>query len=509
MAIQRVQRLRHLLAAANAFIGLQGELTIVIDTNEIRSHDGSTAGGRQILTKIQNDALYQALNTDLSALSAFGSGTTGLISRIANGQYALRTLVGPAAGITVTNAGGVAGNITLALANDLLGLESLGTTGLATRTADGTWTTRAIGSSTAALTVTNGDGVAGAPTLALAGDLASIAGFGVGVGIVAHTASNTFTLRTIASSSNNLVITNGDGVAGAPSFAFALDLSVLSGFAAGTGISSRTAANTWSLRTVTGTANEITLANGDGVGGNPTVSLPAALTFTGKTVTGGTFAATAVSVGGTAVVVNTRQIIAGTGLSGGGDLSADRTLSLPNVGPGAGAIETSKITLDAQGRVTAAVIRNTATFRDQKGPGVNGDALTAQTWTKRTLAKVIDTGSIFTISSNVITVSVTGTYDIHALFTAANTGGSSAFQTRLRNTTDSTTTTLSNVAQATGASIQCTMAIHDRITLTTGKNYEFQTFGDNGANGIAGLATSAGSPVENAQYAQVHLSQVA
>lgn len=43
-------------------------------------------------------------------------------------------------------------------------------------------------------------------------------------------------------------------------------------------------------RTITGTANEITVTNGDGVSGNPTLSLPSALTFTGKTVTGGTFA---------------------------------------------------------------------------------------------------------------------------------------------------------------------------------------------------------------------------
>ena len=48
-------------------------------------------------------------------------------------------------------------------------------------------------------------------------------------------------------------------------------------------------------RTITGTANEITLANGDGVSGNPTVSIPSAVTFTGKTVTGGTFSSMSAS----------------------------------------------------------------------------------------------------------------------------------------------------------------------------------------------------------------------
>ncbi len=42
-------------------------------------------------------------------------------------------------------------------------------------------------------------------------------------------------------------------------------------------------------RTITGTSNQITLANGDGVSGNPTISIPDAITFTGKTITGGTY----------------------------------------------------------------------------------------------------------------------------------------------------------------------------------------------------------------------------
>jgi len=63
---------------------------------------------------------------------------------------------------------------------------------------------------------------------------------------------------------------------------------ILTPFAAN-GIAVRTAAETFSARTITGTAAEITVADGNGVSGNPTLSLPAALTFTGKTVTGGTF----------------------------------------------------------------------------------------------------------------------------------------------------------------------------------------------------------------------------
>lgn len=55
------------------------------------------------------------------------------------------------------------------------------------------------------------------------------------------------------------------------------------------GLLTQTAADTFVGRTLTGTAAEITVTNGDGVAGNPTLSLPAAMTMTGKTLTGGTY----------------------------------------------------------------------------------------------------------------------------------------------------------------------------------------------------------------------------
>lgn len=70
--------------------------------------------------------------------------------------------------------------------------------------------------------------------------------------------------------------------------AFDADLTSIAANTTG-GFLTRTAANTYLARAITGTAAEITVANGDGVSGAPTLSLPSALTFTGKTVTGGTF----------------------------------------------------------------------------------------------------------------------------------------------------------------------------------------------------------------------------
>ena len=65
-------------------------------------------------------------------------------------------------------------------------------------------------------------------------------------------------------------------------------------------------------RTITGTANEVTLTNGNGVPGNPVISLPSALTFTGKTITGGTYTGV-VSINGNFWTAGTGTLTLGAG----------------------------------------------------------------------------------------------------------------------------------------------------------------------------------------------------
>ena len=86
----------------------------------------------------------QAWDADLDALAALAS--TGFAARTASNTWAQRTLTAPAAGFTITNPAGVAGNPTFVLANDLAALEALaGTNTIYYRSGADTWSAVTIG----------------------------------------------------------------------------------------------------------------------------------------------------------------------------------------------------------------------------------------------------------------------------------------------------------------------------------------------------------------------------
>lgn len=98
---------------------------------------GANAAAQRTTLGLAIGTDVQAFDSDLTAVA--GLSTSGLVARTGAGTAAARTLTAPAAGVTVSNGDGAAGNPTLALANDLSAVEGLSGTGIARRTGTDAW----------------------------------------------------------------------------------------------------------------------------------------------------------------------------------------------------------------------------------------------------------------------------------------------------------------------------------------------------------------------------------
>ena len=117
------------------------------------------------------------------------------------------------------------------------------------------------------LGITDG-GAQGAYSIALNGTSGSLEG--AGTGVIVKSAANTIVARSLAVSGSGIGVTNGDGISGNPTFALTgLPLALAN--TSGTGM---LAVNGSAISpvTITGTANQIGVVNGNGVG-NPTLSI--------------------------------------------------------------------------------------------------------------------------------------------------------------------------------------------------------------------------------------------
>ena len=136
---------------------------------------------------------------------------TGLLARRGDGTCATRTLVAPAAGLTITYPGGVNDNPLFALANDLAALEALSGTGIARRTGTDAWSvgaTVAVGEGGTGLTAGTSGGIPYFSSTSTIASSALLAQYGVLIGGGAGGAPASITACT----SGQLVI----GQSGAP-----------------------------------------------------------------------------------------------------------------------------------------------------------------------------------------------------------------------------------------------------------------------------------------------------
>lgn len=233
-----------------------------------------TAGGTGETSARLKDGTWRFQNTsDTTKLLAFDlSGITAGTTRT----------------LTVPND---SGELAL-LKNDLAALEALGSTGIAVRTTGNTWAQRGIAGTPNQIAVTNGNGVSGDPTIALTPTIDLSSNKLQNGAYINPTLMNSSDNTKLAAFDLSGISTGTTRILAIPNDSGELallknDLAALEALGS-TGIAVRTTGNTWAQRGIVGTANQITVTNGDGVSGNPTVSLPSSLVLPGTvTVTGG------------------------------------------------------------------------------------------------------------------------------------------------------------------------------------------------------------------------------
>lgn len=269
------------------------------------------------------------------AAASLNTSPNGIQVKTAIGELTARAIdVGT--GLDVTNANGVSGDPLIALGPFLSNIQSLsGSTGLV-GVSGGVASPLAIVGTASNIDVTNGDGSTGNPTINLVSTGTPTGTFGStsAIPVVTVDSFGRITNVTTAPTTTGGTVTEidtGTGLTGGPittsgTISLANTTVTAGTYGSATKIpqivvnaqGQLTGVTEYSVVTgvssVTGTANEITASP---TSGDVVLSLPTALTFTGKTVTDGTFNMTAATVGSDTVTTNTAtQTLTGKTISG-------------------------------------------------------------------------------------------------------------------------------------------------------------------------------------------------
>jgi hypothetical protein len=406
------------LPAAGAITGTEA-VPIVQNGVTVQTTTGALAGSPvqtyTYLTVTQTPQLANSryvgatnglVTTDGGAQGLFNISTTGALLSLVNSGTGFQVKTSSTAitnrsiaisgnGLSITNGSGVSGDPTIALSGQVLNFANASFNGLMVLSTAGAITSATITGTASQINVTNGTGVSGNPTIAIASDpiLSGTGGLVVPVGTTGQRGSSTngnfrynSTTGTFEGYANNVwgAITTGSGVTsiatgtgltGGPittTGTISIDVTTVTAGSYGSSTQvgtftvnaqgqltaasnvSISASSIGAVTTILGTANEITATGTSTV----TLSLPVALTFSGKTVTGGTFNMTTATVGADTVTTNTAtQTLTNKTISGASNTltniaNASLTNSSVTVGTTAIALGASSLTLGGLTTVT-------------------------------------------------------------------------------------------------------------------------------------------------------------
>lgn len=209
------------------------------------------------------------------------------------------------------------------------------------------------------------------------------------------------------------------------------------------GLITQTAADTFTGRTITGTANQITVSNGSGVAGNPTISLPAAITAPGSINAVG--AVTGSNLSGTNTGDQTITLTGDVTGSGTGSFAATLATVNANVGTFGSATQTGVFTVNGKGLITAA---SNTTITPAAGSITGAAALTRTNDTNVTLT-LGGSPTTALLAATSLTLGWTGTL-------AASRGGTGVGSLGNITRVDDTNVTLTLGGTPTGAVITST-----------------------------------------------------
>lgn len=173
--------------------------------------------GSESVPIVQNGV---TVRTTTGAIAASPSQTQTFLTvnqepTLANSRY-----FGATNGLTITD-GGAQGPFNVTTTGALLSLVNSGT-GFQVKTSSTALTTRSIATSGAGLTVSNGDGISGNPTISLTGQTSNFANASFN-GLVTLSTSGAITSSVITGTASQIDVTNGSGVSGNPTISISND----------------------------------------------------------------------------------------------------------------------------------------------------------------------------------------------------------------------------------------------------------------------------------------------